>query len=133
MATIYREFEVAAPAGFVWEALRDVGAVHQRLARGFVVDTVLLDDLRTVTFANGAVVHERIVAIDDSHRRIVYSVVDSQPAHHNAYFQVFEVSPQVARLVWVTDLLPEEARGPLEQMVDQGVRAIQRTFEQATT
>ena len=133
MATIYREFEVAAPAGFVWEALRDVGAVHRRLAQGFVVDTVLLDDLRTVTFANGAVVHERIVAIDESHHRVAYSVVDGQPPHHNASFQVFEVSPQVARLVWVTDLLPEEARAPLEQMVDQGVRAIQRTFEQAST
>ena len=131
MATIYREFEVAAPAPLVWEALRDVGAVHERLARGFVVDTVLLDDVRTVTFANGAVVRERIVAIDESHRRIAYCVVDGRPLHHNACFQVFEVSPQVARLVWVTDLLPEEVRAPLEQMVDQGVRAIQRTFDQA--
>ena len=49
MATIYKEFSVNAPPDFVWTAIKDVGAVHTRLARGFVTDTVLRDSIRTVT------------------------------------------------------------------------------------
>jgi hypothetical protein len=45
----------------VWASVRDVGALSTRLAPGFVVDTRLEGDVRTVTFANGAVVRERIV------------------------------------------------------------------------
>jgi hypothetical protein len=53
MASIYREFTVEANPNIVWSAIRDVGAIHQRLARGFVVDTQLEGDIRTVTFKNG--------------------------------------------------------------------------------
>jgi len=39
MATIYREFLVEAPAAEAWSAIRDFGAVHTRLAVGFVTGT----------------------------------------------------------------------------------------------
>ena len=55
MATIYKEFHVAMPPEFVWEAIKDIGAVHSRLARGFVSDTVLDNDVRTVMFSNGVI------------------------------------------------------------------------------
>jgi hypothetical protein len=128
MAAIFREFVVSASPGFVWSAIRDFGAVHERLARGFVVNTVVDGNARTVTFANGFVVRELILAIDDEHRRLAYSAVGGRTTHHNAYFQVFEHTPTTARLVWVTDLLPEEMRPAIEQMVDQGILAIQQTL-----
>ncbi len=131
MASIYREFEVAAPAGFVWEAIRDVGAIHERLARGFVVATALERGERTVTFANGYVVREQIISIDDEHRRLAYGAVGGRASHHNAYFQVFERSQETSRVAWVTDLLPEEMKGPIELTVEQGIKAIQRTLAQA--
>jgi len=131
MASIYRKFEVSASAEFAWQAIRDVGAVHERLAKGFVVQTTLDGDVRTVTFANGFVVQERIVAIDDEHKRLVYSAINGRASHHNAYFQVSSKTPDVAHITWVTDLLPEEMKAPIEQMVDQGIKSIQRTIGEA--
>jgi len=82
MATIYQEFIVEAPAQFVWEAIKDVGAVHRRLAQGFVTGTELHDRERTVTFANGVVVREMIIGVNDAVRRLAYSVVGGRFAHH---------------------------------------------------
>ncbi len=72
MATIYKEFAVDAPPEFVWAAVKDVGAVHTRLAKGFVTNTVLTGGMRTVTFANGLTVTEQIVGVDDEHKRLAY-------------------------------------------------------------
>ena len=55
MASIRREFLIEVGPENVWEAVRDVGALHWRLAKGFVVDTRLEDGARIVTFANGLI------------------------------------------------------------------------------
>lgn len=39
MATIRKEIPITASADKVWDVIRDVGAIHIRLAPGFVVDT----------------------------------------------------------------------------------------------
>ena len=36
MATVIREIAVDAPAAPCWDALRDFGALHERLVTGFV-------------------------------------------------------------------------------------------------
>jgi hypothetical protein len=131
MATIFKEFEVKASPEFIWAAIRDVGAVHTRLAKDFVTDTTLADDVRTVTFANGFVVSEKIVTIDDDRRRLAYAAVGGKTSHHNAYFQVLTTTAGTVRLQWVTDLLPEEMREPIKEMVEGGAVAIQQTLEQA--
>ena len=52
MASIHKEILIQARPQDVWAAIRDVGAVHQRLAPGFVIDARLDGDARIVTFAN---------------------------------------------------------------------------------
>jgi carbon monoxide dehydrogenase subunit G len=128
MATIYREFTVAASPQAAWDAIRDVGAIHARLARGFVTGTVLDGQARMVTFANGFVVREEIVAIDDEHRRLAYRATGGRAAHHNASLQVLPQPGGGAKLVWITDLLPDSVREPVAQMVDAGVAAMQATL-----
>ena len=54
MASIRITIPVDRPAAVVWSAVADVGEVHERLARGFVVDTQLHDGERVVTFARRA-------------------------------------------------------------------------------
>ena len=71
MASIRREIQVDAPAEGIWAAIRDVGAVHTRLAPGFVIDTRLEDGARIVTFSNGLVARELIVDIDEEAARSV--------------------------------------------------------------
>ncbi len=60
MASIHREIEIERSKDFVWDATRDVGAVHKRLVPGFVLDCKVEGDWRTITFANGMVVRESV-------------------------------------------------------------------------
>ena len=131
MASIHKELLIAAPVDKVWAAVRDIGGIHTRFAREFVVDTRVEGTSRLVTFANGTVVRERIVNIDDVGRRLAYSIVDWQLTHHNASFQVFPVGHARSRLVWIADLLPDEFADPVEQFMEQGCGAIVRTLEAA--
>ena len=129
MASIRREFTVDAPAGKIWEAIRDVGAVHTRLARGMVRDTRVEGDCRIVTFANGEVVRERIVGIDDRSRRLAYAVVGWRTTHHNASFEVVDDGGSRSRVIWTTDLLPDGVAELVEALMEQGSAAIKRTLE----
>jgi len=131
MASIYKEFIVSASPQFVWEAIKDVGAVHVRLAKGFVSETKLEGNTRTVTFGNGFVVEEQIISVDDALRRLVYRAVGGRATHHNASLQVIAMPEGKSKVLWVTDLMPNEMKAPIEQMVELGVSAIQRTLEES--
>ena len=131
MASIHKEVLIDAPADRIWDALRDVGAIHTRLARDFVTDTRLEGDTRDVTFSNGAVVHERIVDLDDRVRRIAYAAVGGRFTHHSASIQVFPDGDSRSRVVWIADLLPNDLAGLVGGMMEQGCAAMKRTLEQS--
>jgi carbon monoxide dehydrogenase subunit G len=128
MASIRNEIPLGARAEDVWDAVRDIGALHTRLVPGFVVDTKLEPDARIVTFANGMVVRELIVDLDDKARRLVWSAVGGRLRHHNASAQVFAEGDARSRLVWIADLLPDELAGDIRGMIEQGALAMQKTF-----
>ena len=65
MASIHKDIPIDAHPDDVWAAVRDFGAVHQRLAPGFVTDARLEGDARIVTFHNGNVAREILVDCDD--------------------------------------------------------------------
>jgi carbon monoxide dehydrogenase subunit G len=129
MASIHREVQIQADPATVWDALRDVGAIHRRLARGFVTDVRLEDGARVVTFGNGIVARELIVDVDDERRRLVWAVVGGRMTHHNASAQVFPDGEGRSRFVWIADLLPHEVAPGIAAMMDQGLAAIKRTLE----
>jgi hypothetical protein len=129
MASIHREIWIDTSPEAAWDALRDVGAVHQRLAPGFVTDVKLEEGARLVTFAGGLVARELIVAIDEAARRLVWSVVGGAMTHHNASAQVFPDSGGV-RFVWIADLLPHELEPRIAGMIETGLAVIKRTLEQ---
>jgi hypothetical protein len=83
-----------------------------------------------VTFATGAVVREQVVDLDDRDRRFVYAVVDGALPfrHHQATMQVVATGDASSRIVWITDLLPDELADPVGQLMDQGADAIRRTL-----
>lgn len=130
MASIRREIQVAATPEHVWDALRDVGRIHERLVRGFVTDCHLDGDARVVTFGNGMTLRERIVDIDDAQRRVVWSAVGAPFTHHNASVQAFDDGADRTCLVWIADLLPDELEAQVGGMIDQGMAAMKRTLEQ---
>ena len=129
MASIHKEVRLRAPADIVWAAVRDVGAVHERLVPGVVVATRLEGDARVVTFANGAMVRELIIDVDDGARRLAYAAVGGRAAFHHASIQVFAEGEAESRLVWITDVLPHDVAGPIGQLVEQGAGVMKQTLE----
>ena len=133
MASIHREIAIAARPEEVWDAVRDVGAIHTRLAPGFVTDVKMDGDARIVTFGNGLVARELIVDSDDKRRRLAWSVVGGRMTHHNASLQVFPGEAGGSRIVWIADLLPNDIAGAIAGMIDQGMAAMKRTLEAANS
>ncbi|HVW25110.1 MAG TPA: SRPBCC family protein [Polyangiaceae bacterium] len=129
MASIRREVTIDAAPEAVWDALRDVGAIHTRLAKGFVADVRLNGDTRVVTFGNGMVVEEIVLGIDEELRRVAWTARGGRLSHHNAAAQVFSEGPSRTRFVWIADILPNELAPTIAGMIEQGLAAIKRTLE----
>ena len=136
MATIRRSIPVNRPSSTVWAAFADVGAIHDRVARGFVLATELDGDVRTVTFDGDVVARELVVSVDDERRRLAYSVIESPLGmrHHHATFEVVDEPGDACRVDWVVDLSPDSAAPFMEAMVDRGCAAMAETLatERAT-
>lgn len=127
MATIHREVEIACDVDRAWSELRDFGAAA-RLFDGVLSDCHEDAGLRTVTFVNGLVVQERLVAQDGARRRIVYTVLDGPFTQHSAAMQLVATNGGV-RFIWTSDFLPDEAVAAVEPLVDAGCQAIKRALE----
>jgi hypothetical protein len=131
VASIYKDVRIDVDPDDAWDALRDFGALHERLAAGFVTDTRLDGDDRIVTFFNGSVVRERLVSVDDEARRLVWSIVDGPYTHHNGCAQIFCDCDRRTWFVWIADVLPEELAPRTAEMMERGLTAIKHTLESA--
>ncbi|KQZ59663.1 hypothetical protein ASD53_05510 [Lysobacter sp. Root559] len=128
MASIQQEIWVDAPAEFVWQALRDVGRIHERLVPGFVTDCRLEGDTRMVTFGNGLRVSEPILDVDPVRRRVAWAAVGDPFRHYNASVQAYTENGGT-RLVWIADLLPNELTAQVAGMIDVALHTMKRTLE----
>jgi hypothetical protein len=128
MASIYQDISLDARPEDVWAAVRDYGAVHQRVAPGFVTDCKLEGDSRIVTFANGNTAQELLVTMDDARMRLVYAVVSPRVKQHSASIQIFADGENRSRMVWITDVLPHEIASYIDGQMDLGAAAMQKTF-----
>jgi len=132
MASIRKEHTVGADPNSAWDALCDYGAVHERVAPGFVTDTTLDGNDRIVTFFNGTQARERLVSIDHERRRLVYTVIDSPLtlSHHQASVEVIDMNGTEggSRFVWTTDVLPEEVAPVINDLMERGAAVIARAL-----
>ncbi len=129
MASIRKELSLDASAENVWAAVRDFGALHRRLAPGFVVDAKMDGDARIVTFANGNIARERLVTLDDEARRLVYAVVSERVTHYNASVQVLSDGAGRCRLVWMIDFLPDQLAGYIGAQMADAARVMKPALE----
>jgi carbon monoxide dehydrogenase subunit G len=128
MASVRKEIVTSAKPQAVWDAIRDIGALHTRLVPGFVVDTRLEPGARIVTFANGMVIKEPIVTVDDDNRRLVWAAESKAFTHYNASVQAFSEGTGT-RIVWIADVLPNETAPTVAAMMDQGMAAMKKTLD----
>jgi hypothetical protein len=127
MASIYKEIALDARADDVWDAVRDFGAVHRRVAPGFLLDAKLDGDARIVTFSNGTVAREVLVTCDDPRKRLVYAVVSERVKQHSASIQIIADGDR-SRMIWITDVLPNEIAPYIDGQMELGADAIRKTF-----
>lgn len=132
MASISKDIRLRMTPAEVWDALRDYGAVHERVAPGFVTDSRLDGTDRLVTFVTGGEARERLVTVDDERRRLVYTVVDGPLplTHHQASVEVLDQDDESTgcRLVWTTDVLPDTVAPLIDGLMEQGASAIARAL-----
>ncbi len=131
MAMVLKAIEIDLPAELVWDAVRDVGNLHRRLAPGLIADCVLnpAGTERVVTFADGTQLPETIVAIDDAAMRFVWSARNPALAHHNAAMKVNPLGASKAAVSWTADVLPDAAAGFMAPFIEAGLAAMKTHLE----
>jgi hypothetical protein len=127
MASIHKDIPIDAPAHAVWDAVRDFGAVHTRLAPGFVIDAKLDGESRIVTFANGLVARELLVDCDEERQRLVYAVISERVTQHSASIQIVADGETRCRMIWITDVLPHTIAPYISSQMDLGAAAVQKS------
>ena len=132
MGSMTKEILTDADPRLVWDAIRDIGALHTRLVPGFVVDTKLVPGGRLVTFGNGRTVEEPIVSSSDSLRRLVWTVkAETLPfTHYNGAVQVHARAAGGSRVEWTADFLPDSAAAALEPLMNAGAAAMSQALQE---
>jgi len=131
MASIHNDVPLPASARDVWDAVRDFGALHQRLVPGFVTACSLDGDTRIVTFANGSVAREVLVDCDDARQRLVYAINNERLKHYSASVQVIADGDTKCRLLWIIDMLPNELAPYVQEQTKAAVIAMHKAFPPA--
>ncbi len=129
MASIRKERTIEVSPEEAWAVLADWGAPHERLVPGFVVATELDGDDRLVTFFNGAVARERLIARSEEERRLVWSIVDGPYAHHNGAAQIYANDDGTTRFVWIADVLPNEMAEITGELMERGIETVKQSLE----
>jgi Polyketide cyclase / dehydrase and lipid transport len=130
MASLRKELSLAASADSVWSALRDFGAVHLRLAPGFVTaSTMEGESVRIVTFFNGTSARETLVSCDDASQRLVYAIIGGRATHYSASAQVFAEGEGRCRFVWIIDVLPDAIAPYIADLMTRGATVMKETLE----
>jgi hypothetical protein len=129
MASIYHQVAVEVSADKAWAALRLVGEAHELFAP-VLIDGRLEGEIRTVRFANGMVVRERIIDVDDERRRVAYSALDGPGmTYHHASMQVVDAGAGRCQFIWITDFLPSDIVSNLAPLIAQGAGALKNNLE----
>jgi len=132
MSSICKTISVRARPDRVWDAIRDFGALHERLVPGFVVATRVDTDgevpVRVVTFGNGVTAREPILSCDDEAMRLAWTVEQGRTSHYNASVQVFAENDGSARVVWIADFLPAAMAPMVDSAMSAGAAAMRKTL-----
>jgi len=121
MATVTKQIRVA-DADAAWALIGDFGGA-MRAFPGMLSDCSVEGDTRTVTFASGNVVQERLIGRDEARRRIAYCVIGGRFMHHNASLAVAREGDGSGMVTWITDMLPDESAAIVDPLMEAGMRA----------
>jgi hypothetical protein len=128
MASIRKELEIGVSAAEAWPLLQPAEA--HKAFKPVLSEARLDNGIRTATFANGMVVHEQILDVDNDHRRVAYAVKDAPGVtYHHATMELVERGPGRCHFIWITDFVPAEAASTIGPLVEAGAAALKANLE----
>lgn len=118
MSTVFRSAFLSVDPQKAWQRIAAVEKVHEILPA--IVSCTLDGDNRSCTFDNGAVLKERVVAVDAHLMRVAYTITDSpfDLEYHSASMQVVPEGTG-ARILWTTDVKPDQFKTEMASLFDQ--------------
>jgi hypothetical protein len=129
MPSIHSQVLLDVGLDVAWDELRKVGEAHKLFAP-VLVDSRVHGETRTLRFADGHILHERILDIDEARRRVSYTATDAPGlTFHHASMQIADAGPGRCLFIWVTDFLPAEMHARLAPLIEQGTRALKANLE----
>lgn len=128
MATIYKKLELALDAETLWKRVADVGGISELLDG--ISHSAVDGNTRSCTLANGAQLTEQIISVDQTRRRVAYTITAGPLpfTFHAASMAVEAGGEGRSALTWITDVAPDELAGPLGQMIDDECRKLEARF-----
>ena len=129
------------PADAVWQVLSDFGAACQYLVmvKTCTVEGQGIGALRTLTYADGSTIVERLEALDDAAYRLSYALLTDTPFRDClTTVTVYELSPGQCEVAWTASFQPDglpanEAQEMLEGAFELNSRALQHFLESAAS
>jgi polyketide cyclase/dehydrase/lipid transport protein len=125
------DIPVDASAAFVWDAVRDIYAVHKRLIPGAAVAVDQEPDTRIVTFADGMKATERILELNDDARRLVYQTTEGAPLTHHLGTMVVREDDTGVYLVWTTEFAPASLHDWATSLMNEFAELMKKTIDAA--
>ena len=133
MSSVRETIVIDRNIAHVWAAVRAYEALHVKLAPGLVTNTELVPGsnppVRRVTFADGLVLDEMIVTVDDSMKRLVWSIQSDTVRHHNGALELNTLTPNRTEVIWTADVLPDALAQPFAKIMKQGLAVMRSTLE----
>lgn len=128
MATINLETNLAVSADELWGKVKDVGSISAFL--DVISESSVDGDQRSCTMADGAVLAETIISIDDDLQRVAYTITDSPFGieAHSASMQVTDLGEGRSMFQWTTDVKPDALAGALGPMLAGEVTKLEQRF-----
>ncbi len=124
MASVNVQEQVAASADQVWQIMADFGGIDKwadpNLIKSCEADGNSAGAIRTITLADGAVIRERLEAIDADSRRFSYSILGECPLPVKDYVataKVTETGSGNCQVDWQSTFEPVGPADEAEKMI----------------
>lgn len=128
MSTLYKEVTVALTPDALWNKVSDVGEVSGLL--NVITHSEISGETRTCEMADGGKLTERILDVDQAHKRVAYTITDAPfPVEfHSASMEVLDAGNGKSTLRWVTDLKPDAVADQLNPVFDAEMASLAERY-----
>ena len=128
MATVQKVIDVEASVEDVWDKIANVGSISDLV--GFITESQLDGDIRVCKMADGGILEEKIISIDNALRRVAYCITNSplDLEFHAASMQVVRKG-KGASMIWITDLKPDSMAEQFNPIFEEAVPGIRTALE----